>query len=247
MLESFFLLHCDIPREGPGSDAATMKALSLIKPLPAQPVIYDIGCGPGKQTVNLAKALPAAMITAVDFHPPFLEKLRQAAGAAGLADRIKIVHQDMTSLTEPVEGIDLIWAEGSIFIAGFKRGLQMWRPLLKPAGQIVASELVWFADKPAPKAKAFFEGCYPEMTSIKGNISLAKQAGYEVYGHFILEKAGWWDEYLTPLLERAERLDAQAKTDKNLAGVLAELRQEARIVKDYSDEFGYVFFLMQKV
>ena len=57
----FFEIHKDIPREGPGSFESTKRAFQLLTGLPEQPVILDVGCGPGKQTLDLAKITKGKM------------------------------------------------------------------------------------------------------------------------------------------------------------------------------------------
>ncbi|HEX8823356.1 MAG TPA: class I SAM-dependent methyltransferase, partial [Archangium sp.] len=58
LADAFFLLHTDLPREGPGSDDCTREALRRLRPwLPASPRVLDLGCGPGKQTLVLAREL----------------------------------------------------------------------------------------------------------------------------------------------------------------------------------------------
>jgi hypothetical protein len=48
----FFFRHRDLPREGPGTDECTQEALRLLPPLPPQPRVLDLGCGPGAQTLD---------------------------------------------------------------------------------------------------------------------------------------------------------------------------------------------------
>jgi ubiquinone/menaquinone biosynthesis C-methylase UbiE len=50
----------------------------MLKDLPEKPRILDVGCGPGMQTVELAK-LSDGQIVALDAHEPFLEQLRETA------------------------------------------------------------------------------------------------------------------------------------------------------------------------
>ena len=54
-MEYFFELFGDLPRQGPGCGEATLRALELLKDLPPQPKVLDIGCGSGMQTLILAR------------------------------------------------------------------------------------------------------------------------------------------------------------------------------------------------
>ncbi len=241
--EAFFTLHQDIPREGPGSDDATRQAIGRLPALPENPAVLDLGCGPGKQTLVLAQEL-GLPITAIDFHQPFLDQLDRAVAAQGLSSLITIRQADMGALDYPPDSIDLIWAEGSIFILGFKAGLENWRRFLKPGGLVAATEMTWLTDDPPAEAFDFLTAAYPPMTDIAGNVALASEAGYEVFDHFVLPSEAWFTEYLTPLSERAETLRARAATDPDLAQVLEEHDREADTCRRYGDCFGYVFFMM---
>ena len=66
-MEAFFKLHSGLPREGPGSDASTRKAIRALPSLPPSPRVVDLGCGPGRQTLVLAQALSSSIIAA-DIH-----------------------------------------------------------------------------------------------------------------------------------------------------------------------------------
>ena len=94
MTNIFFEIHSGLPREGPGDEASTARALDLVRGMPAKPTILDVGCGPGAQTLVLAR-LTGGMVTAVDNHAPFLDDLRGRAARAGLAERIQTVNASM--------------------------------------------------------------------------------------------------------------------------------------------------------
>jgi trans-aconitate methyltransferase len=85
-MDLFFELHNELPREGPGDAASTRRAFALMSALPAQPRLLDIGCGPGQQTLELAR-ISTATILALDTHQPFLDILARQASRAGLAER----------------------------------------------------------------------------------------------------------------------------------------------------------------
>jgi hypothetical protein len=46
----FWEIHTSLPREGPGDNESTQKAYRILKELPENPRILDIGSGPGMQT-----------------------------------------------------------------------------------------------------------------------------------------------------------------------------------------------------
>ncbi len=244
-MEALFTLHCDLPREGPGSDEATRDAIRRLPPLPSRPRILDLGCGPGKQTLVLARHFQTPII-AVDFHAPYLDRLRQSAEAEGLSDLVNARLGRMEELEEQPGSVDLIWIEGAIFVVGFAEGLRLWRPLLRDDGLLVASEATWLTDDPPPEAQAFFHEVYPAMMTVEENIATAAECGYEVLAHFTLPRSAWWDEYYKPLRERAARLRHEADTNPALAHVLDETEREIVIYDRHGDSFGYVFYVMRK-
>ena len=143
----FFELHSGLPREGPGDDSITRRAVGLLPELPPDPVVIDAGCGPGGQTLVLASAL-GVKVTAIDIHQPFVEVLKRRAEDAGLDHLIEARQGDMSALPFDPGTVHLIWCEGAIYQIGFCEGLELWRPLLADGGVVAASEAVWTADDP---------------------------------------------------------------------------------------------------
>jgi ubiquinone/menaquinone biosynthesis C-methylase UbiE len=54
--------------------------------------VVDIGCGPADVVIRLAKAAPRAAITAIDGSAPMIALGRTAARAAGVDDRLTLLH-----------------------------------------------------------------------------------------------------------------------------------------------------------
>jgi SAM-dependent methyltransferase len=157
----------------------------------------DLGCGTGGSTLVLAEDT-GAHVTAVDIHAPFLATLRARAEEIGLTDRITTLAADMANVTALGAGFDLIWAEGSAYSIGFENALRRWRPLLRPGGCLVVTELVWFAAEPAERALAFFAGEYPDMRGETTRIDQARSAGYTLIGSF-RQPADDWQAYYAGL------------------------------------------------
>jgi serine/threonine-protein kinase HipA len=244
-LDALFILHSDMPREGPGSDEATRRAIRGLPPLPAKPRILDLGCGPGRQTLVLARHFSAPII-AVDFHAPYLEQLCKSAEAEGLSDLIVTRHGRMEELDEQPGSVDLIWIEGAIYIVGFAEALRLWRPLLRDGGCLVASDAVWLTDDPPAEPRAYWDEWYPAMKTVDGNIKTARECGYEVVDHFTLARSAWWDEYYTPLAERVVRLRPEAAANPALAEILEITEREMDMHERHGDSYGYAFYVMRK-
>ncbi|HEV3114013.1 MAG TPA: class I SAM-dependent methyltransferase [Candidatus Binataceae bacterium] len=51
--------------------------------------VADVGCGHGASTIVMARAFPNSTFTGFDYHPPSIERARELAREAGVADRIK--------------------------------------------------------------------------------------------------------------------------------------------------------------
>ena len=238
----FFRVHANLPRQGPGSEAASLEALSHCSGLPEAPKILDVGCGPGMQTRHLAKACPRAQITAVDFYGPFLEQLRERAALEGLDRQISTVLADMKTLEYPPASFDLIWCEGAVYLMGVEEALKAWRPWLRPGGALALTEAVWFKQDPPASVQACWAQ-YPEIRDLQTNLKRFDNAGFEVLHHFALPESTWWDDYYNPLAQQLAKLQAEFGQDPLAAQVFAECQAEIECYRDYSEYYGYVFFV----
>jgi serine/threonine-protein kinase HipA len=252
LAEAFFLIHQGLPREAPGSDEATREALTRLRRaglddlLKAQgrPRVLDLGCGPGRQTLELARGL-GVVITAIDRHAPFLDALRVAADEQGLTSLVDARLGDFSELAEPPGSVDLLWSEGAIYTLGFRAGLELWRPLLREGGLAAVSEATWLTAAPEPEPAAFWAEAYPTMGTVASNSAAAREAGFEVVGSFELPESAWWDDYYAPLLARVEILRPRAKEPSDLALAIAETEREIELYRRFCRSYGYVFYLLR--
>jgi SAM-dependent methyltransferase len=241
----FWEIHQDNPREGPGDNASTRKAFKMLKDLPPQPRILDIGCGPGMQTIELAR-ISAGHITAVDNYQPFLDSLKQRAVEADVAPRIDTLNQSMFNLDLPNHSFDLIWSEGAIYIIGFPKGLEEWRELLKPKGYIAVTEVAWLKPEPPKVLKEFWQVNYAALKSIEENSRIIRDAGYLEAGRFILPEAAWWEDYYNPVIKRVSILRAKYAGNAEALQELDAHQKEISLYRRYPDYYGHVFYIMQK-
>jgi ubiquinone/menaquinone biosynthesis C-methylase UbiE len=239
----FFEVHQGLPREAPGDEESTLRALALMKDLPPAPSILDIGCGPGAQTITLARH-SAAQITAVDVHQPFLDELACRAANACVSERIKTVNASMSEL-EFEESFDAIWSEGAIYIIGFAEGLRAWRPLLKPDGYLAVTELSWIKPDPPEEALKYWQADYPGMVSVDENLSRARAAGYRDLEHFVLPERSWWEPYYHPMEARVAQLRRKYYDDPEAQRLLDVKDLEVEMYRKFSAWYGYVFYVMK--
>jgi SAM-dependent methyltransferase len=61
----------------------------VVEKLEAGARVADVGCGLGASTMLMARAFPRSELIGFDFHPPSIERARELAAAAGLADRVQ--------------------------------------------------------------------------------------------------------------------------------------------------------------
>ena len=246
LVDIFLDVQRGLPRQGPGSDESTLKALSLCRGLAERPAVLDIGCGPGMQTLALAKALDGP-VTAVDIHQEYLDQLKDRAVAANLADRIEPLRADMGDLAFPPNSFDLIWSEGAAYIIGVANALAAWKGFLKPGGFLVVNDLVWLRPDPPADAAAFFAEGYPAMTDIAGSLATLRECGYEPMGHFTLPDSDWWDRYYTPLEAKLPALCDKYAGDDEALGVIETTEREIDIRRRFGDWYGYAFFVGRKL
>jgi SAM-dependent methyltransferase len=195
-------LHLDGERQGPGSDEATRLAIALARLEDATDLtIADIGCGTGASTLVLAQDLDA-QITAVDFLPPFLYRLDEAARRRSLDDRITTHAASMDELTFADESLDVIWSEGAIYNIGFEHGVGSLRRFLKPGGVLAVSEITWLTDQRPAELEDHWTSEYPEMATASTKLAVLEASGFSPIGYFSLPKTCWLDHYYQPMRSR---------------------------------------------
>ena len=237
----FFEVHSGLPREGPGDEASLRRALALVAGLPRRPLILDVGCGPGLQTLDLAR-LTGGSVIGLDNHEPFLRDLRRLAEAAGFSRRVRAVKGDMNRLPFSASSFDLIWSEGAAYSMGFADALRSWREFLRPGGRLAVTEAVWLKPgAPEPVRRCWEE--YPDIKDIPAVLEQVAACGYDIAGHFTLPDEAWWTHYYRPMEKRLAALREKYASDPKALDILADHQMEIDTHRNYSEYYGYEFIV----
>jgi ubiquinone/menaquinone biosynthesis C-methylase UbiE len=201
----------------------TRKAFHMLPKLD-KPCILDVGCGSGIPTMELAR-LSNGQIIGLDINQPLLDRLRRKIEKAGLSDRVKTLKRSMFDMDFPDESFDIIWAEGSISVIGFKRGLKEWWRFLKPHGFLVVHD---------------------DIENITEKLEQVSSCGYDLLEHFTLHEDTWWIEYYAPLEKRINEVRTKHTDDPKALVALDNDQGEIDMFKKNPKRYGSVFLIMKK-
>jgi len=243
-MKYFLEIYGNLPRAGPGSLECTRRAFEMMPDVPQAPRILDIGCGPGVQTVDLLN-MSAGSVVAVDILPLMIERTKCNAERAHVSDRLEVLEQDMEHLDFPPASFDVVWSEGAIYNLGFERGLRKIKNLVRPGGCVVVSEAVWLKPEPPARVAEFWKQ-YPEIDTVKEKLDVIERLGYRTVGHFLLPDSSWTDDYYDPMEKLIAEKSQEWAGNAEALKVIDESRNEIEIFHQYSDYFGYVFFVMRR-
>ena len=219
--EVIFQVDKDIIREG--LSKYTRKAFQVLPKLD-KPCILDIGCGSGVPTMELAK-LSNGQIIGLDNNQLLLDSLTAKIQRAELSDRVKTVKCSMFDMEFPDENFDIIWAEGSISVIGFERGLKEWKRFLKPTGFLVVHD---------------------EMGNVTEKLEQVSDCSYELLEYFVLDEDTWWHEYFAPLEKKAYEMRRKNVSGLKVITALNEIQWEIDEFKKNPKRYASVFFIMKR-
>lgn len=239
----FFILHRDLPREGPGERGDVAWAADVAG-LAEDALICDAACGPGADIPALLFAAPKGRVTGFDLHEAFVA---DAAHRFANNDRVEVLRGRLVAkddgLPDPASlgKFDLIWCAGAAYFEGISTCLEAWAPALKPGGAIAFSDACWFTDSPSQELVDFWAE-YPAMTDPAGIDAHVQAAGFETLAARALSDAAW-EGYYGPMERRIKELRPGA--DAALNKVLDEADLEARIWRENRDAFGYLLSVVR--
>jgi ubiquinone/menaquinone biosynthesis C-methylase UbiE len=201
----------------------TRKAFRMLPKLD-EPRILDIGCGSGVPTMELVR-LCNGKITALDIDQDMLDILSGKVEKAGLSNRVKVVNRSLFDMQLPDGSFDIIWAEGSINIISFKKGLQEWKRFLKPDGFMVVHD---------------------EKNNVREKLKQISDCGYGLLGYFELDSETWNREYFIPLEKLVDETRAKYPDVPRVVEILHDARQEIDMFKNNPERSSSVCFVMKR-
>lgn len=240
-------LHKHGDRQGPGSDAETLKAMSLAMIDQHERLkIADIGCGTGASAIVLASHLNAE-IAAIDFLPDFLDVLEERAKQGGINDKITTTACSMDDLPFADEELDVIWSEGAIYNIGFEQGVSDWRRFLKPGGLLVASEITWITNTRPPELEDYWKNEYPEIGLASAKIQHLEKHGYSPIAYYVLPEHCWMDQYYYPMQARFEEFLSRHGNSEAAREIVASEQREIDLYATYKAYFSYGMYIARKL
>ncbi len=236
--ESFFTLHDDLPREGPGSDADVDWACALAGIAP-DATICDVGSGPGGDVAPLLAHVPQGRVLAMDMVEGFVRSCAQRFAGD---PRVSAQQFDMAQLpTHSDAPFDMIWSAGALYFLGLEAGPATMAQALRPGGVLAFSEPCLFTDGATDAAQALFED-YP-VRDRAGILAAVEAAGFTVLGDRRVSDAGW-EAYYQPMEARIAALRPQA--DARLTQMLDLCAQEAETWRRHRHDVGYLLVVARR-
>ena len=201
----------------------TIRAFQTLPRIEA-PTILDIGCGSGVPTLELSRQCNGK-ITGLDIDRFLLGFLEKKIQRAGLSDRVRAVECSMFELGFPDESFDIIWAEGSISVIDFEKGIRDWRRLIKPGGYLVV---------------------FDQSRGLSEKLRHITSSGYTLIDHFEVKGEAFWEDYYMPLQKRIDNLRIEFRGDTHAQRALEKEQSEIDMVKRDPSKFNSTFFIIQR-
>jgi ubiquinone/menaquinone biosynthesis C-methylase UbiE len=119
--------------------------------------VLDVGTGPGRLPLAIARAAPGLHVEGLDLSPEMVTRARQNAAEAGLGDKVAFTEGDVAHLPFEDASFDLIvstmsqhhWRDPAA-------GLREFRRVLRPGGQVWIYDFRLALGRAASAARAAF-------------------------------------------------------------------------------------------
>lgn len=185
------IAHNDHPIAAPISEAHIDRLLTRAK-LPAGARILDLGCGRAAWSLRALALYPDAVADGVDVSEHVLAAAKEAASAAGVADRLRLHHIPAADFPDG-EPYDLVLCVGSTHaFGGLEPALREVRRHLKPGGRALVGEGFW-ETRPSAEALEKTGMVIGEFADLPETVAQAERSGYRVVYAHVSDRAEWYD------------------------------------------------------
>lgn len=126
----------------PISDPEVARLLSVLARATRARRIVEVGCAIGYGALHLARGAPGAEVVSIDVDAARLERARAFLDAAGVGDRVRLVHGAAREVLARLEGpFDLAYVDA--VKAEYRHYLDLLLPLVTVGGTLVFDNLLW--------------------------------------------------------------------------------------------------------
>lgn len=121
---------------------ASCAGLSERLPLGKEPVVVDLGCGPGVSAIELARLRPDAQLVGLDVAPRMLGEARRRLRTAGLPPGlVQLVLGDAARLPFPSDTVDALTGHSFLYLLPDREAvLAEAMRVLRPGGRLILME-----------------------------------------------------------------------------------------------------------
>lgn len=190
-----------------------------------KPEILDLGCGTGVVALEIAK-MTNGNITAVDTDIDALEWFESKVRAQNLSDRISIIRGSVFNVKIPLDGFDIIVAEGLLNIIGFETGVKSFSAWLRKEGYFIIHD---------------------ELKRRENKLRIINKHHYKLINSFVLDENVWWKHYCSILEDILNCERAEMKTEEEFQRTYAMELSELELFKRKPAQFRSIYYVLKKI
>lgn len=237
-------LHQGLDDAGPERLGYVRRAFEHVRAID-RPRILDAGCGKGDVTIELAR-LGGGEVIGIDIDGEVLGRFAARIKEEGLEGRVRAVHCSLLELPFPPESFDVVWAEGSLHIAGMEKSLRALHGFIRRGGFLVAHEMAWIRSDPPDDALMGWKARFPGILSIDEICGYVDKYNYRMIEHFALPDDFWSRHYYEPLEGRIASLREKYSDNPEALAILDREQREADLYSKSASWMGSAYVVMQR-
>ena len=236
--------------------AEATKELADLCHVGAESYVLDVGCGAGTTPAFLVKEF-GCRVVGVDIRPKMLERARETAQRAGVADRVEFRVADVQDLPFDDNTFDAVLSESVTALPADKaKAVREYARVIRPGGYVGLNESTWLKVPPPPEIVAWARqdvGATVEPFTVDEWVALLEGAGLTTIVSQVRtvnpanEVQGLAQRYgRGGMVRNMLRAAALYLRSADYRAFVKSVRQGGVIPKDLTDYFGYGVFVGRK-